>query len=69
MTDFVGMMDALVAMGVDPRNVTILDKGYPYTKRHRVDGYLRDKLGLRVFTYRSDQPVSRIIWRWPRAGT
>lgn len=51
MTDFVGMMDALVAMGVDPRNVTILDKGYPYTKRHRVDGYLRDKLGLRVFTY------------------
>jgi S-adenosylhomocysteine hydrolase len=51
MTDFVAMMDALVAMGVDPVNVTLLDKGYPYTQRHRVDGWLRDTLGLRIFTY------------------
>jgi adenosylhomocysteinase len=51
MTDFVGMMDALVALGVDLEHVTVLDKGYPYTQRHRVDGYLRDTLGLRIFTY------------------
>jgi S-adenosylhomocysteine hydrolase len=51
MNDFVAMMDALVAMGVQPQHVTILDKGYPYTQRHRVDGWLREVLGLTVFTY------------------
>jgi S-adenosylhomocysteine hydrolase len=51
MNDFVAMMDALVAMGVDPQHVTILDKGYPYTQRHRVDGWLREVLGLSVYTY------------------
>lgn len=51
MTDFVGMLDALVAMGVDCRYVTILDKGYPYKDRHRVDGWLRTTLGLHVHHY------------------
>src|SRR6185437_14529468 len=50
-TDFVAMMDALVAMGVNPDHVTILDKGYPYTERHRVDAWLRQVLGLHVSTY------------------
>ncbi len=51
MTDFVAMLDALVAMGVDRRHVTILDKGYPYTDRHRVDGWLRTTLGMSVDVY------------------
>ncbi|MGH3886050.1 MAG: NAD(P)-dependent oxidoreductase [Pseudonocardiaceae bacterium] len=51
MTDFVGMLDALVAMGADRRHVTILDKGYPYTDRHRVDGWLRTTLGMNVDFY------------------
>jgi adenosylhomocysteinase len=50
-TDFVAMMDALTAMGADPRHITILDKGYPYTDRHRVDGWLRDTLGMHVDLY------------------
>lgn len=50
-TDFVAMMDALTAMGADTRQVTILDKGYPYTQRHRVDGWLRDTLGMHVDLY------------------
>jgi S-adenosylhomocysteine hydrolase len=49
--DFVAMMDALTAMGADPRHMTILDKGYPYTQRHRVDGWLRSTLGLCVEHY------------------
>lgn len=51
MTDFVAMMDALLTMGADPRHMTILDKGYPYTRRHRVDGWLRDTLGIKVDLY------------------
>jgi S-adenosylhomocysteine hydrolase len=51
MTDFVAMLDALTAMGADPRHMTILDKGYPYTRRHRVDGWLRDTKGVRVDLY------------------
>jgi adenosylhomocysteinase len=51
MTDFVAMMDALEVMGADPRYITILDKGYPYTQRHRVDGWLRDTLGIHVDLY------------------
>lgn len=51
MTDFVAMMDALRAMGADPRHITVLDKGYPYTQRHRVDGWLRDSLGVHVALY------------------
>lgn len=51
MTDFVAMMDALVAMGINSDNVTILDKGYPYTMRYRVDAWLRQVLGLHVYTY------------------
>jgi len=51
MTDFVAMMDALLAMGADPRYMTILDKGYPYTRRDRVDGWLRDTLGIKVDPY------------------
>ncbi|WP_433281694.1 NAD(P)-dependent oxidoreductase [Micromonospora sp. CA-244673] len=50
-TDFVAMMDALVDMGADPRHITILDKGYPYTQRHRVDAWLRDTLGIHVDLY------------------
>ncbi|HEX9540025.1 MAG TPA: NAD(P)-dependent oxidoreductase [Streptosporangiaceae bacterium] len=51
MTDFVAMMDALTAMGADPQHMTILDKGYPYTQRDRVDGWLRDTLRIHVDLY------------------
>ena len=69
MTDFVAMMDALVALGVNPENVTLLDKGYPYTQRHRVDGWLRDSLGLRIYTYPQRQTaVKAHIDRIERTG-
>jgi adenosylhomocysteinase len=51
MTDFVAMVDALLAMGASPQHITILDKGYPYARRHRVDAWLRDTLGIRVDLY------------------
>jgi len=51
MTDFVAMIDALLTMGADPRYITILDKGYPYTQRDRVDAWLRNTLRLRVDLY------------------
>src|SRR5262249_10316082 len=51
MTDFVAMMDALIALGADPQYITVLDKGYPYTQRHRVDAWLREILGVHVGSY------------------
>jgi adenosylhomocysteinase len=51
MTDFVAMMGALISMGADPRHITILDKGYPYARRHRVDAWLRESLGIHVDLY------------------
>jgi adenosylhomocysteinase len=51
MSDFVAMVDALLALGVDPRCVTIIDKQYPYALSRRVDAYLRDRLSLAVYRY------------------
>ncbi|GAA2255246.1 hypothetical protein GCM10010430_43800 [Kitasatospora cystarginea] len=52
MGDFVAMMDAMIAMGANPAHITIMDKGYPYTNRERVDGWLRHTLGIQVDYYK-----------------
>ncbi|WP_062356243.1 hypothetical protein [Herbidospora yilanensis] len=40
MTDFLVMVDAVLAMGVPAHAVTVLDKGYPYRHTDRVDAHL-----------------------------
>ena len=51
MRDFTGMVEALVACGADPTRMTIIDKGYPYRSRDRVDGWLRHRLGATLVAY------------------
>ncbi|REF00745.1 hypothetical protein [Thermomonospora umbrina] len=40
MRDFAGLLHALIECGADPAQMTIIDKGYPYRMRERVDGWL-----------------------------
>jgi adenosylhomocysteinase len=56
MRDFTAMAGALTACGARPGLITIIDKGYPYHLRGRVDGWLRHRLGAVVVPYpgRSD---------------
>jgi adenosylhomocysteinase len=51
MTDFIPMVETLIALGADPATVTIIDKEYPYALTRRVDAHLREALGLRVHRY------------------
>ena len=49
--DFTAMAAALTACGARPGLITVIDKGYPYRMRGRVDGWLRHKLGATVVPY------------------
>ncbi|MGH8899845.1 MAG: hypothetical protein ACRDZ4_23130 [Egibacteraceae bacterium] len=51
MRDFTAMISALISCGADPALITIIDKGYPYRLRDRVDGWLRHRLGVTVIDY------------------
>jgi S-adenosylhomocysteine hydrolase len=51
MRDFTTMANALVACGVDPSLMTIIDKGYPYANRDVVDSWLREELGATMVRY------------------
>lgn len=51
MRDFTVMAGALTACGARPGLITIIDKGYPYHLRGRVDGWLRHRLGATVVHY------------------
>jgi adenosylhomocysteinase len=51
MRDFTAMVCALIACGADPGKMTIIDKGYPYPRRDRVDAWLRHRLGATVVPY------------------
>ena len=53
MRDFTAMASALIACGARPELITIIDKGYPYLMRDRVDGWLRHRLGATVVPYPS----------------
>ena len=44
MRDFTAMAGALTACGAQPDLITVIDKGYPYLMRGRVDGWLRKRL-------------------------
>lgn len=51
MRDFTAMAAALTACGARPGLITVIDKGYPYRMRGRVDGWLRHGLGASVVPY------------------
>lgn len=51
MRDFTAMAHALTACGAQPDLITVIDKGYPYLMRGRVDGWLRRRLGAVVVPY------------------
>jgi adenosylhomocysteinase len=51
MSDFVPMVETLLALGVDREHVTVIDKEYPYALSRRVDADLRHRLGLAVYRY------------------
>jgi adenosylhomocysteinase len=51
MRDFTAMATALTACGAGPELITVIDKGYPYLDRGRVDGWLRHRLGATVVPY------------------
>jgi S-adenosylhomocysteine hydrolase len=51
MRDFTAMAAALRACGADPALMSIIDKGYPYRHRERVDAWLRLDLGATIIAY------------------
>jgi adenosylhomocysteinase len=51
MRDFTAMAGALTACGAQPDLITVIDKGYPYLMRGRVDGWLRHRLGAVIVPY------------------
>jgi S-adenosylhomocysteine hydrolase len=53
MRDFTAMAAALLACGARNDLITIIDKGYPYQMRGRVDGWLQHGLGATVVPYPS----------------
>ncbi|WP_157519146.1 hypothetical protein [Herbidospora mongoliensis] len=50
MTDFLVMVEAVLAMGVPAQAITVLDKGYPYQHTDRVDAHLA-KQGIAVWPW------------------
>lgn len=70
MRDFTAMATALTACGARAELITIIDKGYPYQMRGRVDGWLRHRLGATVVPYpgRVDG-IRRHLDRAAAAGT
>ncbi|MFI5986966.1 hypothetical protein ACIBEA_39650 [Streptomyces sp. NPDC051555] len=52
MRDFLVLVDSLIALGVDPAHMTVIDKEYPYAHTHRVDAHLVQRYGIAVWRYR-----------------
>ncbi|MEU8543129.1 hypothetical protein AB0C52_24630 [Streptomyces sp. NPDC048717] len=52
MRDFLVLVESLLALGVDPANMTVIDKEYPYAHSHRVDAHLVHRYGIEVWRYR-----------------
>ncbi|WP_157521893.1 hypothetical protein [Herbidospora cretacea] len=50
MTDFLVMVEAVLAMGVPAQAITVLDKGYPYRHTDRVDAHLT-RQGIAVWPW------------------
>lgn len=51
MRDFTAMASTLTTCGARPDLITVIDKGYPYLMRGRVDSWLRHRLGAVVVPY------------------
>lgn len=51
MTDFLVLVDSLVALGADPAHLTVIDKEYPYANSRRVDAHLVSRRGITVWRY------------------
>lgn len=49
--DFVVMLESAIQLGLDPRDVLVIDKEYEYRHRDRVDGHIRRVLGAEVGRY------------------
>ncbi|CAL9587612.1 S-inosyl-L-homocysteine hydrolase [Streptomyces sp. enrichment culture] len=52
MRDFLVLVDSLLALGVNPAHMTVIDKEYPYAHTHRVDAHLVQRHGITVWRYR-----------------
>lgn len=51
MTDFLTLMESAFALGLQPQDVTVIDKEYRYLHTHRVDAHLKLEHSVRVFKY------------------
>lgn len=65
MRDFLVLVDSLLALGVEPAHMTVIDKEYPYAHTHRVDAHLVQRHGITVWRYRDllagiEDHVSRV---------
>lgn len=62
LSDFLPLVETAFALGLDPRDVTVIDKEYPYLHSERVDAHLRLVQKLRVRTYSQlDQAIAEHI--------
>lgn len=52
MRDFLVLVDSLLALGVDPAHMTVIDKEYRYAHTHRVDAHLVLRHRIAVWRYR-----------------
>ena len=57
LSDFLPLIEAAFALGLDPEEVTVIDKQYRYLHGERVDAHLRLAQGLRVHTYSDLEPA------------
>lgn len=51
MSDFLVLVESLIALGAEPRFITVIDKQYPYAKSERVDAQLVREFGITVGLY------------------
>lgn len=52
MRDFLVLVNSLLDLGVDPAQMTVIDKEYPYAHTRRVDAHLVQRHGIAVWRYR-----------------
>ncbi|MFE2914620.1 hypothetical protein ACFXI0_27785 [Kitasatospora indigofera] len=69
MRDFLVLVESLLALGVDPAHMTVIDKEYPYAHTHRVDAHLAHRHGIAVWRYRDlREGIEEHITRVSAAG-
>ena len=50
-TDFIVLLSKALALGIDPRLCTVIDKEYQYLNSSRVDAHIEKQLGIPVYRY------------------